>query len=83
MGVDEMAVGMRVNVGVGVRVGLRVRQGERKLAGRTGHPYVAYGIGMDVVEGERGDGGIGRMRGQRWRGAGHIAVAALLHSMMG
>lgn len=59
MGMDEMAVGMRVNVGVGVRVGLRVRQCERKLAGRTGHPYVAYGIGMHVVECERGDGEIG------------------------
>lgn len=52
-------MGMRVNMGVGVRVGLRVRQCERKLAGRTGHPYVAYGIGMHVVECERGDGEIG------------------------
>lgn len=76
-------MGMRVNVGVGVRVGLRVRQSKRKLAGRTGHPYVAYGIGVHVVEVERGDGRMGRMRGQRRWSACHIAVTALLHSMMG
>lgn len=83
VGVAGMAVDMRVNVGVGVWVRLRMRQGERKLAGRTGCTHVADGVGVYVVEAERADGGMGRMWGQRRGGAGHIGVAALLHRLMG
>lgn len=59
MGVAGMAVDMRVNVGVGVRVGLRMRQGERKLAGRTGRTHVPNGVGVYVVEAEWSEGGMG------------------------
>lgn len=83
MGVPGMAVDMRVNEGVGMRVGLRMRQCEWKLAGRTGCTHEAYGVGVYVVEAEWSDGGMGRMWGQRWRGAGHIAVAGLVHRLMG